>query len=684
MSVLVGIFFILPLIGVGILKWAVLPPEKLTPLVVEKTNEFIEAHLECERVELTYFETYPYLGVKLTNGRLISHLAEDSIGYQEDLMIPSDSLLSFKKAIVVFNPTDYLFSGKVTIPRVIMDSIRFYGYVNEEGKANWEITKVTGESDGLTVPKILCVLEQEDGTIFAGTDGNGIAVIKNGKVEDVYNKEDGLSSEVILRMVKNEDGGVFIVTSNGICYMDTEGKIRSLDKFPYYNNYGIVEGIDHTLFISGSAGIYVVDKEDLLSGKELEYKLLNSDAGLNRALTPNAWNYVDENMNFYFSTDTGVICMDLKNYEVSVRSYRMQMKSVKIDDVSHFVRRGEVIYLERGAEKLEIFPEIINYSVNIPYVSVYLEGYDSEPQVVSQSEMSSVIYTNLPVGTYKFHIAVLDHKGQNPVVESVYTIEKKAEIYDHWWFVVYIVAVFTLAVAYLTWMIFHTQVQRVINLQKKEIELVKKQLEMGNETVLTIAKTVDAKDVRTSQHSERVAEYSVLIAKELGFDEKSCEDLKKAALLHDIGKIGIPDRILNKPGKLTDEEYGIMKSHVTKGAEILKSFTIVDHVEEGALYHHERYDGKGYVHGLKGEEIPINARIIGIADTFDAMTANRVYRKQLDMAYVIQELKNGRGTQFDPGLVDVMLGLIDNGKIDICSLYKEHTHTDHSREKEEE
>ena len=259
-----------------------------------------------------------------------------------------------------------------------------------------EITKVTGESDGLTVPKILCVLEQEDGTIFAGTDGNGIAVIKNGKVEDVYNKEDGLSSEVILRMVKNEDGGVFIVTSNGICYMDTEGKIRSLDKFPYYNNYDIVEGIDHTLFISGSAGIYVVDKEELLSGRKLEYKLLNSDAGLNRALTPNAWNYVDENMNFYFSTDTGVICMDLKNYEVSVRSYRMQMKSVKIDDVSHFVRRGEVIYLERGAEKLEIFPEIINYSVNIPYVSVYLEGYDSEPQVVSQSEMSSVIYTNLP------------------------------------------------------------------------------------------------------------------------------------------------------------------------------------------------------------------------------------------------------------------------------------------------
>ena len=113
-----------------------------------------------------------------------------------------------------------------------------------------------------------------------------------------------------------------------------------------------------------------------------------------------------------------------------------------------------------------------------------------------------------------------------------------------------------------------------------------------------------------------------------------------------------------------------MKSHVVKGAEILKSFTLIEHVEEGALYHHERYDGKGYVHGLKGEEIPLNARIIGIADTFDAMTANRVYRKQLDMDYVINELEKGRGTQFDPELVDIMLRLIADGKIDIQSLYE--------------
>ena len=330
---------------------------------------------------------------------------------------------------------------------------------------------------------------------------------------------------------------------------------------------------------------------------------------------------------------------------------------------------GEDIRIASGVQKVEIFPEIINYSVNVPYVSVYLEGYDDKPRVMLQSELTGIIYTGLPIGTYTFHLAVLDSKGQNPVVENTYTIIKEAEIYDNWWFMIYMVAVFAIAVAYLTWLIFRTQVQRVMSLQKKELELAKTQLELGNETVLTIARTVDAKDVNTSQHSARVAEYSVLIGKELGFDDARCEQLKKAALLHDIGKIGIPDRILNKPDRLTDEEYAIMKSHVVKGGEILKSFTLIEHVEDGALYHHERYDGKGYVHGLKGEEIPLNARIIGIADAFDAMTANRVYRKQLDMKYVIEEIKKGKGTQFDPKLADILLELIDIGRIDVESLY---------------
>ena len=194
---------------------------------------------------------------------------------------------------------------------------------------------------------------------------------------------------------------------------------------------------------------------------------------------------------------------------------------------------------------------------------------------------------------------------------------------------------------------------------------------MGNETILSIARTVDAKDSNTSEHSFRVSQYSLAIAKRLGYSEEKCENLRQMALLHDIGKIGIPDAILNKPGKLTDEEYEIMKTHVIRGGEILKDFTMIDNVSVGALYHHEKYDGSGYCHGLKGEQIPLDARIIGIADAFDAMTANRVYRKQLDLDFVIAELKRCSGTQFDPKLVDILLALIDEGEIDVKRLYAE-------------
>ena len=223
---------------------------------------------------------------------------------------------------------------------------------------------------------------------------------------------------------------------------------------------------------------------------------------------------------------------------------------------------------------------------------------------------------------------------------------------------------------WISWFITRIQSQKTLIKQNLELEYAKKQIKMSNETILSIARTVDAKDTNTSEHSFRVSEYSVSIAKRLGYSHDKCENLRQMALLHDIGKIGIPDSILNKPSRLTDEEYEIMKTHVIRGGEILKDFTMIDNVSVGALYHHEKYDGTGYCHGLKGEEIPMDARIIGIADAFDAMTANRVYRKQLDIESVIAELKRCSGTQFDPKLVDIMLSLIDDGEIDVESLYQ--------------
>ena len=223
--------------------------------------------------------------------------------------------------------------------------------------------------------------------------------------------------------------------------------------------------------------------------------------------------------------------------------------------------------------------------------------------------------------------------------------------------------ILSLFLIWFTWFI----VQRQLNQQQIK-------LNMANETVMAIANAVDAKDVRTHQHSMRVAEYSVLIAEEMNCFKwwqrnKMLSNLRKAAQMHDIGKIGIPDSVLNKVGRLTDEEYAQMKSHVVRGAEILKDFTLVEHVEDGTRYHHERYDGRGYPDGLKGDEIPIFARIIGVADAFDAMTSNRVYRNHMDTDYVMTEMKRGRGTQFDPEVLDAFLRLVDKKEIDLDEIY---------------
>jgi energy-coupling factor transport system substrate-specific component len=166
----------------------------------------------------------------------------------------------------------------------------------------------------------------------------------------------------------------------------------------------------------------------------------------------------------------------------------------------------------------------------------------------------------------------------------------------------------------------------------------------------------------------------VLIAEEMHCFSKwrknrELSNLKKAAQMHDIGKIAVPDSVLNKVGRLTDEEYAQMKSHVIRGAEILKDFTLVEHVEDGTKYHHERYDGKGYPDGLKGEEIPLFGRIISVADTFDAMTSNRVYRNHMDTDYVMNEMKRGRGTQFDPDALDAFLRLVEKKVIDLEKIY---------------
>ena len=181
-----------------------------------------------------------------------------------------------------------------------------------------------------------------------------------------------------------------------------------------------------------------------------------------------------------------------------------------------------------------------------------------------------------------------------------------------------------------------------------------------------IRRTVDAKDAYTRGHSDRVSEYSVLIGKKLGLSDQDLYTLKIGALFHDIGKIGIPDRVLLKEGKLTDEEYEEIKKHPSIGAHILENSNIFENMIPIVLHHHERFDGRGYPMGLKNKEIPLMARIVAVADTFDAMTSKRVYRNSLPLDVVKAEFERCSGTQFDSEIVKIFLDILNNeyNKID--------------------
>jgi len=204
------------------------------------------------------------------------------------------------------------------------------------------------------------------------------------------------------------------------------------------------------------------------------------------------------------------------------------------------------------------------------------------------------------------------------------------------------------------------------NLERKVEQKTRQVEQLSFEIIATIASMIEAKDKYTKGHSIRVAEYSAMLAEALGWDEEKVKNLKYIALLHDIGKVGIPDRVLNKPGKLTDNEFNIIKSHTTIGGDILKDIETISFVDAGAKYHHERYEGGGYPSGIAGVNIPIVARIISIADAYDAMNSKRVYRDVLPKEIIRRELVNGRGTQFDPDFLDKFLELYDQDKLYIA------------------
>ncbi|MBQ8970047.1 MAG: HD domain-containing protein [Lachnospiraceae bacterium] len=521
-----------------------------------------------------------------------------------------------------------------------------------------EITGSYGEANGITNTVSLTVCEGDNNKIYVGTDGDGIYIIDGAHISRLGRK-DGLTSEVILRIKKDEERGVYwIITSNSLAYMKDE-VITTVRSFPYSNNYDIYFDIHGNAWILASNGIYVVNAEDMIEKETFEYLFYDTTNGLPSVATGNSFSALTEDGTLYIAGRSGVNSLNINDYFDSAGDVNLTIPYIDVDDERYYIGEDLTVTIPSSAKVVTIYDYALTYSMQNPRIQYYLERFDHEPTQLTKHEMEPVRYTNLDGGRYVFHLSVINPSTGEIQKSTEITIRKELAVYEQPW--VWILAAICLGI--LIYILVQRYIHKRTNALQKEAEERKI---FVNEIVGAFAKCVDARDEYTNGHAFRVAKYTRMLTKKLleaqgKEDEALLDEYYNVALMHDIGKISIPDDILNKKAKLDDEEYETMKSHAARGYDILKDVKIQTDLSDGAHYHHERYDGKGYPEGLKGDEIPWVARIIAVADSFDAMYSTRPYREKLPLDYVASEIEKGAGTQFDPQVVEKFMELVREG-----------------------
>ena len=426
-----------------------------------------------------------------------------------------------------------------------------------------------------------------------------------------------------------------------------KGSIVELAKIRYQDK----NGNQHDKYVIGSqTQVYVTDS---LDGDRLEkYEFYDSTNGLQTIIANTSGYYDEEEQKYYLQSTNGIFVYDFNEQIENTIPVRILVSSVDLDGTPFY---GDQIQIDKSVYRVSFNLSILGFKPNKGYTIYYqLEGVDND-YIAYSDENRSIFYTNLRGGSYAFHVYVVDEYGQISNRVTINLVKAK-NFYEQWWFWG-IIAVLALVVIIL----FN---QLIIRIKTKQS--LKRQLEYKNitvEAIQAIARTIDAKDEYTNGHSIRVGYYSKVIAENMNMTSDEVDNIYYIALLHDIGKIAIPDSILNKPGRLTDEEFAVMKSHTPRGAKILKGISTIPQIIEGAKSHHEKYDGSGYPEKLKGEEIPYVARIICCADCFDAMASKRVYKEPFSLDVIIGEFRRCSGTQFDPKIAKVVVDLIVSGKL---------------------
>lgn len=513
------------------------------------------------------------------------------------------------------------------------------------------ITAFYDKSRGVETQSILCIAQAPDGTLLVGSAGSGIYAIRPDGALTRYSYEQGLMDGVVLRIVPAESGDGWFVSAGSHLYYWLDDTFRRFDEldigagsiFDLFERSG-------RLWLLQDSGLYAVNETELFSGEAPHAAHYGTSDGLTGSLSMNNWNYFAPDGRLYLSTRSGISVFDFRVMEPSVP--RLVIDSVHTDD--GISEHPEIIRLPRDNRRVTIYFSALTLSGTADLCIAYqLEGFGRNETVLYNTS-GSVSYTNLDGGTYTFRLRVFDPDVPQEQQTLKITVVKEKSLTEMplAWIIGLVLLV---AAAFgISQLIIHAKMKRLRQQRQVYRSIVRQALR-------TFANTIDAKDPCTNGHSVRVALYSREIARRMGFSEEDQERVYYIALLHDIGKIGIPDSILNKAGALTPEERAVIQTHTEKGGEILRDFTALRGIADGARYHHERYDGKGYCAGLAGEDIPLVGRIIGVADSYDAMSSDRCYRKALPREQVLEELKNGSGTQFDPKIAAIMVDMIYEG-----------------------
>lgn len=552
-------------------------------------------------------------------------------------------------------------TGSLNASRTLRSFDNFIVFGYEEG-----IVKFDGEKFSIMnigQPRVLFITKTNDGKILINRSA-GIIIIEpdfssTTKINTIKDVDGAGGDGNILKVLVDGDyiyhtlnSRLFRLEKSGNDYIYKEifvpfakGSLIELSKISYVNKKG--ETIYKYVIVSETQ-VYIVDS---LSGDRLEnYEFYDDTNGFPSASANTSGYYDKDEQKYYFQTKQGIFVYDFGEEKDTVIPVKIETPSVDLDGVSYY---GNTINIKKDVYRVTINLSIFGFKPNKGYTVYYkLDGLDTEYHTITGDDRN-INYTNVRGGSYTFHAYAVDEYGQESNRIEILLI-KERHVYEQVWFWV-VVAILGLAlVVGIAFFIIRTKTKQAL----------KKQLEYKNitvESIQAIARTIDAKDEYTNGHSTRVGYYSKLIAQHLGMSEDEVDNIYYIALLHDIGKIAIPDKILNKPGRLTDEEFAVMRSHTTRGAKILRGISTIPHIVEGAKYHHEKYDGTGYPEGLKGEEIPFVARIICCADCFDAMASKRVYKEPFSAEIIINEFKRCEGTQFDPKIAEVVIDMMAKG-----------------------